>query len=380
METIKFQLPTFELTSFQKLVDKMKTRTNFINAEFGKPYKKLYTHTEIDEDGICRDVKMWHEVVDVTVEMNTENEWVLLASYKDGEEYVANPTKELVFQNPEHGKKYTKCDVCGHWCKNSFLVYNSETGEELQVGKECLKTFGLNGLDFVHEFTTSLFKVFKIYCCGDEEFPVWKGEKDNFAFSSCKTSDLIKAAKTYYNDNKIWKKGEYQNGVYVRSESNITIQNILEQNKFEGDDSYVEKIIEHVKSLEVKSEFSAEMLEMVENFYSTPSKAPHAFFAVKSYEDSLKAKEFNMEKYQPGLQIHVTGKVIDVKTLDSFYGVAKKYTIEGVNGLVFERIGKVDVLENDTVDFYSIIKRVINNKIVLDRTTKKPKKGIEIVE
>lgn len=381
METITLQIPNVEIEPFKKMVKKLEKKVSFIQVKFGDKYKKLYHHVERDIDGYCYTVKMWHEVIDVTVEMDTINDWVLLATYKDGLEFVANPTKELILQNPEHGKEYRKCDACGHWCKNSFIVYNTKTGEELQVGKECLKTFGLNGISFVYDFTKELYRMIDCYCSFSDEdsmFPIWKGDKDTYAFSSCKTTDLLKAAKAYYNENKVWKKGYYVGKTYYKSESNDRIQANLISENFDGNDEYINKVIEHVKGLQGNSEFSCDMITMVNNFYTAPSYAAHAYFAVKSYEESLKAKEINISRFKVGLQVHVQGKVIRKELLETMYGSVYKYTIQA-NGLLFERTGSIQVSEDKTVNFYALIKNVKGLTIVLDRATKNPKKGIEIL-
>ena len=383
METIVFQLPKTEFEAFQKLVKKMENRIPYIKVQFGEFYKKMYRHAERDVEGFMAVTKMWHEVVDVTVEMDTINDWLLLASYKDGLEFVANPNKQLVFKNPEHGLQYNKCDLCGHWCKNSFVVLNVKTGEELQVGKECLKQFGLTGIEFVHDFTKELYRMIDCYCSFEDgcDLPCWRGDKDPFAFSSCSTKDLLRAAKAYYNEHKEWQKGSYtEDNRYIKSPSNEQVQRNVRKGVFDGSDEYIEKVIEHVKGLPANSEFSIDMAEMVNNYYTQPSKAPHAYFAIKSYEESIKAKELNVEKYTVGSQVHVRGKVVRKEVLETMYwGSTIKYTIEA-NGLLFERTGKIPVGEDDTVDFYAVIKFVKGLKIVLDRATKKPKKGVEVIE
>ena len=380
MEKIEFQLPEIEFESFNKMVKKLEKKVSFIKVAFGKRYRKLYQHTERNIDGYCGSVKMWHEVIDVTVEMNTINDWVLLATYKDGLEFVANPTKELVFQNPEHGKEYRKCDACGHWCKNSYVVYNTKTGEELQVGKECLKTFGLNGISFIYDFTKELYRMIDWYCSfsDGESLMEWRGEKDKSAFSSCKTTDLLRAAKAYYNENKAWKKGYYVGNTYYKSESNDRIQANLINQTFDGDDDYINKVIEHIKNNPANSEFGIDMLEMVNCFYTQPSFAAHAYFAIKSYEESIKGKELNIEKFKPGLQVKVVGKIIKTERFETIYGTIVKNTIDA-GGILFERTGKISVSDDNTVNFYAVIKYVKGITVILDRATKNPKKGIEII-
>ncbi len=382
MEKIEFQLPAMEFESFSKLVKNIQKKVDFINVKYGERYKKLYRHVERDIEGNVGAVKMWHEVIDTTVEMSEVNDWILLATYKDGLELVTNPKKELIYQNPDHGKEYKKCDACGHWIKNSYVVLNTQTGEELQVGKECLKAFGIEGVSFIYGFTKELYRIIDCYCSfGDDEddFCIWRGPKDQTAFSSCKTTDLLRAAKAYYNENKFWKKGYYIGRTYYKSESNDRIQANLINKNYDGDDDYIDRVIEHVKGLPVNTEFSIDMLDMVNNYYTQPACAAHAFFAIKSYEESIIAKKINIERYKPGMQVEVQGKVIRTERLNTIYGMTEKNIIDA-GGIVFQRTGKIPVNEDKTVHFFAIIKEVKGITIILDRATKNPKKGVEIVK
>lgn len=380
METIEFQLPEIEYESFNKLVKKLEKKVSFIHVEYGKRYKKLYRHVERDIEGFCTTVKMWHEVIDTKVEMNTINDWMLLVTYKDDLEFIANPTKELILNNPLHGKDYRKCDVCGHWCKNSYVVYNTQTGEELQVGKECLKSFGLDGISFIYDFTRELYRMIDWYSsCDDGETLEWRGKKDKTAFSSCKTVDLLRAAKAYYNECKEWKRGYYEGRTYYKSESNDRIQHNLMDKIYDGDDEYISRVIEHIKGIkESNSEFQIDMLNMVNCFYTKPSFAAHAYFAIKMYEESIKAKEIDIERLKPGMQVHVVGNVIKEEEKRTIYGIVTKYTIDA-NGIKFVRTGKIKMNSDKTCEFYAVIKFVRGITVVIDRATKNPKKGIETI-
>lgn len=380
METITLQVPNSKLEPLKKLANKISRKVSFITVEFGNSYKKMYIHTGRDVDKYYFEKKVWHEVTDVTIKMDTINDWILLVSYKDGLEFIANPSKELVLKNPEHGKDYGKCDSCGHKCKNSSIVYNTKTGEELQVGNECLKQFGLSGLDFVCEFTKELYKFYDYYTSdGDGDFPLWSwGEDSKFAYSSCRTTDLLRAAKAYYNENKEWKKGYYYCNEYQKSASNEKIQNNLASETFDGDEDYINKVIEFVKGIKTNNDFSCKMIEMVKNVYTEPCYSVYAFFAIKNYEDSIKAKQLNMERFKTGLQVHVVGKVSCKKTLSTMFGDVDEYTIE-VGGILFKRTGKISVDNNNMVDFYAIIKFVKGTQVFLDRALKNPKKGVETI-
>ncbi len=71
--------------------------------------------------------------------MPDESNWRLVATYMDGAFTPIDPTKEIIFREPCARSSSGKCDFCGHWCKNAYVVENVKTGEELQVGCECIR-------------------------------------------------------------------------------------------------------------------------------------------------------------------------------------------------------------------------------------------------
>ncbi len=84
-----------------------------------------------------------------------------------------------------------------------------------------------------------------------------------------------------------------------------------------------------------------------------------------------------------GMQVHLSGKVINQRVEDSCYGSIIHNTILSRTGIVCVRTGKVPVSYKNGVlltEFYAIVKSVYNRKVYLDRATKHPKKGIDVVE
>lgn len=389
MEKIDFYLPTIELESFKKFVEKTKKNLPQLVVNINdKIEKKIYIHGNLDEDNHVFFTKMMHEVVFVSIELPVISDWILLVTYEDGFEFITNPKEKLELHD-NHGKTYNKCDVCKHWCKNSHVIRNIKTNKELQVGSECLKKFGIGGISFVSKFTRELDRIFKDYCSSitDGDYLVWKGQPDKYAFSTCETLDLLKAAKAYYNNNKVWKRGYYDNdGRYIKSESNEKIQSNLLNKIFDGDEEYFNKVKQYfIETNKSDNEFSLEMLEMCNNYYSTPANASHAYFLIKNYEDYLKSKDLKLEIYE-GKQIHIfRAKIIQKEKYETAFGVGIEYTLEASNGLILKRFGKIPIDENNdnlTGEFYALVKFVNKNKslIELDRATKNPKKGIDTIE
>lgn len=147
MNTIKTFIPSESVDAFKKFADKTRKNVNGFAYSLGKPYEKLFRHPVIQENGMAgRCIKAFHEVCDLTINIPEQSGWRLLATYQDEAFTPADPTKELVFKNPQHGADYGKCDYCGHWCKNAYVIENITTGKELQVGCECIKKFGINDM------------------------------------------------------------------------------------------------------------------------------------------------------------------------------------------------------------------------------------------
>lgn len=184
MNTLKTFIPLEAVDSFKKFADKTKKNVDGFTYSIGKPYQKLFYHPVVEEDGtVGHPIKVFHEVCDLIVYIPEESGWRLLATYMNGAFTPVDSTKELVFKNPQHGIDYGKCDHCGHWCKNAYVIENITTGEELQLGCECIKKFGINDMYYISDFTRKLHEIYdyrpnyatdKKY--GDIE--EWGGRKD----------------------------------------------------------------------------------------------------------------------------------------------------------------------------------------------------------
>lgn len=385
MRTINTFIPSDLVDSLKKFADKTQKNVEGFTYSVGKPYQKLFQHSVINENGISGGVsKVFHEVCDLIVNMPDESDWRLIATYMDGAFIPADPTKELIFNNLAHGADYGKCDLCGHWCKNTYVVENVKTGEELQVGCECIKKFGIEGFGFLSDFTRKLYELYdyRMSYATDDEFgdiEKWGGRKDSSYKNAILKSDLIMAAKAQYDICPVYKKGTKVEHVRYRSATLDGIDTILNSKKFKVDEAYVKAVCEFGVKIQPKTEFEEDMLAVAKNFYCFQEQDVYAFFLVKAYEDSLKP-ELSVQK---GNQVKVCGKIIQKRFEESYYGVMEINTILTDKGIECERYGKVPTIEENGIKrttFYALVKGVFNGKINLDRATKNPKKGIEVVE
>ena len=384
METINTFIPSESVAAFKKFADKTQKNVEGFSYSIGEPFQKLFYHPVIEEYGTYgHRTKAFHEVCDLTINMPDESDWRLIATYKDYAFTPADPTKEVVFKNPKHGADYNKCDYCGHWCKNSYVIENVKTGEELQVGCECIKKFGLKSFGFLSDFTRKLYEIYdyRINYATDDEFgdiPTWGGAKDSSYKNAIVKAELIMAAKAQYDICPIYKKGTKQGFTYFRSETLNGIDTILASGKIVVDEAYVKAVCEFGEKIKPTTDFENGMLAVAWNYYCYQDEDVYAFFLVKGYEDSLKPKA----AIQRGDQVMVSGKVVQQRYEESYFGPMEINTILTDKGATCERCGKIPVTEDGGIKrttFYALVKGVFNGKISLDRATKHPKKGIEVI-
>lgn len=385
MRTINTFIPSESVLAFEKFAKATQKNVEGFTYSVGKPYEKLFYHPVINKEGIGgQRIEAFHEVCDLTIDIPEQSGWRLLATYKDDAFTPADPTKELIFKNPAHGADYGKCDFCGHWCKNAYVVENVKTGEELQVGCECIKKFGLKGFGFLSDFTRKLYELYdyRISYATDDEFgdiEKWGGRKDSSYKNAILKTDLIMAAKAQYDICPVYKKGTKVEHVRYRSATLDGIDTILNGKKFKVDEAYVKAVCEFGAKIQPKTEFEEDMLAVAKNFYCYQGQEVYAFFLVKAYEDNLKP-ELSVQK---GNQVKVCGKIIQKRFEESYFGMMEINTILTDKGIECERYGKVPTIEKNGIKrttFYALVKGVFNGKISLDRATKNPKKGIEVVE
>lgn len=384
MNIIKTFIPAENVESFKKFANKTKKNVEGFSFMIGKSYMKVFYHPVIDENGMRgKYVKAFHEICDLTVNMPEENGWKLVCTFKDNAFTPVDSSKELIFKNEAHGEDYNKCDVCGHWCKNSYVIENVNTGEELQVGCECVKKFGIKSFDYLSKFLHDLYAIYdySISYATDKKYgdlEVWGGKSDSVYKNAFKKADLIMSAKAEYDKCPIYKKAYRERNTYYRSSTLTNIETILCGEKFNIDDEYVNKVCAHALSKPVDGEFSEKTHRLASDFYAYIDEAVYAFFMVKNYEDSLKAET----KLETGTHVKVEGKVIQTRTEESYYGPMTINIILTDNGVECERIGKIPTIERDNIrrtSFYSTVKGIYHGKISLDRATKNPKKGITYI-
>ena len=381
METTFF-IPESNRNDFNKAVRKAQKHID-IKVECGKPYDKVFRHTILVEkqSGITR---MSHKIFDVKIMLPEFNKWELIAEYKEGSLYISNHREKLVFSNKNHGADYHKCDCCGHTIrKEMFVIRNKETNEELQVGSECAKAYGIEGLKWVSKFYAELYAIYDFRGCSDEndgESGVWKGGKDPYEFQSVEVNNVIKAAKLLYDEtNGVWTGGSYNGGIYTPSRSKGILKGYVTGGKGECTETYIEELKSYI-SQELKdsyNEFEEEMYNNITNYYMSLDNVHYIFFSIKKYEKYLLTKKLG--SYKEGDYLHVVGDIISDKVEEGFYGNYHIITIKAKNGKVFIRKGVVPNVDGK-IDIYAFVDNVWDSDTYLGRVTKNPKKGYEPIE
>lgn len=376
-----FDLPMTEMVGFKKFVARIKPNIPALRVSFGEPFEKAYTHVIKTEDEAYTKVYM-HKVSAVEVVLPAVNDWELVASFKDGLTYLTDYTHEVQFQNPAHGLTYPKCDLCGHPFKNSFVVRNVQSGEELQVGGSCVKKFGLSFLHDISLFTAELYRIYKLYGYDGDDLPIWSGVHDPSAFSAVETTRLLMAARIYYGEHPTWIKGYYEGEHYIQSESNRAIQSLVLSGDFEVDEDYVAAVRAFTMDRlpdSLLSEFMETQKILCSAYYAQPANAPHAYFMVKAYEDHLAQAALPAAPVSVGDQVHITGVVIERSSRQGLYEETPVYRIRTEKGYLFERNGKIP-MEGDSTSFYAFVRHIGRRYIYLDRALKHPKKDHPVIE
>lgn len=384
MENIKLMLPVGEVKSFEKIIKRAAKNIEGIEWTMGKPYNKTFIHLV---DGLR---ERWsHTIVDVEIVMPTVNDWVLLATVVEGALFVTNPKEKIIFRDG-HGVEYKKCDACGRpqW-KKSFIVRNAKTDEELQVGSECAKKFGIGTVNAIYNLTRELYENYSFcFDCGDDfEDRMWSARyHDPHAVKSIETSIVVQAAKKYYDNNKcVWKKGRYIGREYYPSESAAEIKGSLNNFVADEDNEYYKSLcdwLNNVFEAGEYNEFEENMKNVGSNYYMSVGDVAAAFFAIKRFELYKKEKEAREKGiYLPKRNdyIHIVGKIVDKVKKEGYFGSYVEYTIlNNLDGNTYKRAGVVKSDDENNVDCYAFIKDVYKGNYTLDRTTIKPKKGIAI--
>ncbi len=385
---MEITIPAHYKEQLEKFLQKCTKNIKGLKWSFGEERKQVFLHAT--NEGV---IKEWHRVIDVVIDIPDENNWYLVAHLVDGVLFVEDPREKLFLRNG-HGKDYEICDVCKRpqW-KASYIIRNRVTDEELQVGTECARKFGVNTLKYIANMTRELYKSY-IISYGEEDpfgYIGWPSHlNDPYAVRSIETLVLVQAAKKYYDDNNgVWKKGYRDSrGFYYPSESAAEIKATLDKFEPNEDDEYFKSLTswlrEHYSSnSDYLSDFDLTMKAIGTDYYMSAGDTAAAFFAIKNFETWKKQQEARekglyLPKRLDYVKIH--GKIVNKTRKEGYFGSYIEYEIlNEIDNTIYKRSGVVP-MNDDVVEGFAYVDGVYKNgaDVVLQRITKHPKKGVAI--
>ena len=384
MNIINLTIPAHLTDDFLKLVGRASKNIAGLQWTVGETYKQTFRHYF---DG---HIEKWqHEVKDVTLEMPEANGWTLLATVVEGAMFVTDHKQKLELKNG-HGADYQICDACKHrqW-KKSYIVRNDSTGEELQVGAECAKKFGIGMVEAIYKLTKELYASYSLYSCEYDglEPMEWPAHfSDPHAVRSIETSVIVQAAKQYYDEKDgVWKKGYYVGRIYYPSESAAEIRCRLDKFAADAENAYYKELCAWISNnfeADVYSEFDDKIKLIGTDYYMSAGDTAAAFFAIKKFENWKKeqaAKAAGLYIPKRGDYIHIVGKIVNKQEKVGTFGTYVEYEIlNTLDGNTYKRSGVVKADSENNVDCFAFIKDTWKGNYTLDRTTLKAKKGIAI--
>lgn len=352
------------------------------------------------------------DAIQVTIEDFQMNEWRLVASVFYREGFVTICDKELYKNIPQqYGLEYKKCDHCGgnHGSrKESHILYNTEQNKWMQVGSSCVSKLIPDG-KYLATIAVKLREVFEVYIGGCDEEEWHSGgwmPKSHYAQMAISFKVAIMAAKQFRDEdpkNKKWVKPVYERGRKVQDGTNDALMAYFSKHKdLTLDEKFIKKVFVYLATLEAGTDydgnpdFNAKMKNAVSDEYISVGEMFIAFFAVKGYEDSLTAGDFENRlkslRIEKGQKYDFNGSIVEIQSdvrIDYYTGEDTIQLVavlkDSSNGLTFKKdISHRDVLspykdENDIYHFTCTIKYIsYKNQYVgfggRCSKTKKPKK------
>ena len=294
-------------------------------------------------------------VIKVTIEDIEVGEWKLVASVYYRENVVTLVNKELFKDVPQQfGLDYMRCDYCGGTRSKrieSHILYNTVKGQWMQVGSECLNKV-VDGGKYLASIITKLYEFFEVRLggCDEEGYHGWRVPSHN-AQRAITFDTAVMACKSFReNVTAEWVKGRYDNSVYLPG-TNKDLQNYYIENEWTVDDSLLAKVRAYVDTLKGGVDFDGEpdfnqrIKDAVRDEWIAVQDIYLAYFALKGYEDSLTAGDFDAVLQSAGIEKGVKytfkgslSKLEEVECVDYYgqpYMELQASFIEAGTGLVF---------------------------------------------
>lgn len=377
-QTIVIALSSRE--AFEKLCKKVSDKVSF-NWRYGDTYKTIRRLIRYRPETGHTIENILVDAQEVHIDFPEMGDWVLRVTYDKGYPLYADMEHEFKPLRPEHGPAYHTCDCCGRQIyREMYVIQNLVTGEEVQVGKECAKKYGIKGIEWTNKFMCEINSMFvKDIDYSGEGYANADVSGLNFAFE---TERVLRAAKYLYDESQgVWKGGyRDEKGRYHHSESNQQLLIYISDNQdgIGNNPKYISGFMEFVRNrYKGNSDYDKIVAGFAKNFYTGKFEVWGAFFAIRDYEQTLHPERV----CEKGTMVHFKAKIIDKKSLLGGFGYYMVFTLLTDSGARLERSGALPVINDDnTTEGYAEVKWVKNGTMLLDRVTKNPKKGVKYKE
>lgn len=348
---------------------------------FSEVHKVQKVDTFVDEDGYSKERYMI-DAIEVTIESIAYNEWKLVATIEYADKLVLMCDSKLFKSMPKQfGLDYTRCDHCG--CthtgrKKSCVIYNTITGEWMQVGSTCVNKMLAQG-KYLANITEQLYRVIRLFCgCDEDEY---RGGRWNVDKSYLRQAVRYDVAISYcanyiaqHGDN--WQKTYWEN----REKHGTSVDLSEHYDEYDGqiDSHLCASVQSYVNTLEGGQDefgeptFNQKMKDMFVNEYICLDELYLAFFAVKGYYSTIKGNDFlkSIESYHEGEKIKFVGKLVNINYVQSTGYWEEDYydAVLEMNGITFKKVvahkGVFDKYTNSdgTYSFMVEVRRINSSK------------------
>lgn len=309
-------------------------------------------HVWKDDDGMgYRDYKSTVTVLEITMDAITSGDWVLVANVYYNENVVTMENTRYFANIPaKYGLKYFKCDYCGHTHRNrteSYIVYNTVTGEWAQIGTTCGKKMFKAG--DVCRFAVELRKVVDISGgCMDFGFNDWSARiPDHYWKKAYNVDDIIARVAMFRKEvSPEWEKAVQISRFERTGGTTEKLMAFRDVTRDEIPAEYIDAVKVFVAGLEskkvlngwgdVEDDFNGKIKAAFEPGYVLKSDFYAVFFAVKMYDDSLTVGDWREQvaAYKVGEKYAFVGcALVAQEHYDGIYGsgdLCKFLTADGI--------------------------------------------------
>ena len=288
----------------------------------------VYQGGMADENGYER-YREKFDAIKVTIGDMCAGDWSLVAAVYYNEGIVTMVDSKLFKEMPsKFGLEYTKCDYCGgtHTRRvKSFVVKNKITGEWKQVGSSCIDKLVAQG-KYLKDITVKLFECFTVYLGGCDEYG-WDGGSwrpaDHYLQQAVRFDYAISVCDSFIKENGDgWVKAEWDRGDKVKLGTFDYLSQYFSDFTGDTDDTLYKNVCKFYEDKEGGFNWDGEknltqkIKDAIDDEYIGIGECYVAFFALKSYKESLTRPEWDKVLADNGIEKDVKyefiGKLLSI--------------------------------------------------------------------